>query len=116
MSQATQAFNGVMFITNPFEKRVTGAFIRVDVLERRFADLIKASSDLALERFGQLHVLYEMNLLCTLRNAYAALTFPHNKLFEREAARQGFQLNMENYLAAQETAAALRKEINEGLF
>ncbi|HGM6309733.1 TPA: hypothetical protein ACKP8D_002177 [Pseudomonas putida] len=116
MSQATQVFNDIMFITNPFEKHVAGAFIRVDVLERRFADLIKASSDLALERFGQLHVLYEISLLSTLRNAYAALTFPHNKLLEPEAARQGFKLNMENYLAAQETAAVLRKEIDEGLF
>lgn len=116
MSQATQVFNSVMFITNPFEKRVAGAFIRLDVLERRFADLIKASSDLALEQFGQLHVLYEMSLLSTLRNAYAALTFPHNMLFEREAQRQGFQLDMENYLAAHKAAAILRKEIDEGLF
>ncbi|HDS1770248.1 MULTISPECIES: hypothetical protein [Pseudomonas] len=116
MSQATQVFNGVMFITNPFEKRVAGAFIRVDVLERRFAESIKASSDFALERFGQLHLLYEMSLLSTLRNACAALAFPHNKLFEREAEQQDFQLDMENYLAAQKAAAVLRKEIDEGLF
>lgn len=71
MSQATQVFNGVMFITNPFEKRVAGAFIRVDVLERRFADSIKASSKLALDRCGQYFELYEMSLLTTLRDQYA---------------------------------------------
>lgn len=116
MSQATQVFNGVMFITNPFEKRVAGAFIRVDVLERRFAESIKASSDLAQDQFGQLHELYEMSMLSTLLDEHAALPFPHNQLFKREAERQGFRLDTERYRAEQEVTSNLRKAIDEGLF
>ncbi|WP_047305784.1 hypothetical protein [Pseudomonas fluorescens] len=107
MSQATQVFNGVMFITNPFEKRVAGAFIRVDVLERRFAESIKACSDRAQDRFGQLRIFYEMSMLSTLREKHAALPFPHNKLFERVAERQGFQLDIERYRAEQEATSNL---------
>lgn len=111
MSQATQVFNGVMFITNPFQKRVAGAFIRVDVLERRFAVSIKASSHLALDRCGQHFELYEMSLLTMLRDQYAALTFPHDQLFKREAERQGFQLDDEYYRAVQEASSDLWEEI-----
>lgn len=116
MPQATQVFNGVMFITNPFEKQVAGAYIRVDVLERKFAESIKASSDRALDRFGQLHLLCEMSILSMLRDTCAALSFPHDKLFEREAERQGFKLNVERYRAEQDAASSIRKAIEEGLF
>lgn len=59
MPQATQVFNGVMFITNPYEAR---SFIRVDVLERRFADAIKTKFEDIVESCGQYPELYE--LLC----------------------------------------------------
>lgn len=97
MSQATQVFNGVMFITNPFEKRVAGAFIRVDVLERRFADSIKASSKLALDRCGQYFELYEMSLLTTLRDQYAALDLTHDHVANPGC---GHQANQQRYRAA----------------
>ena len=116
MSQATQVFNGVMFITNPFEKRVAGAFIRVDVLERRFAESIKASVDPTLNLLDPFRVFYKASLLSRLRNECAALPFPHDKLFEREAERQGYKLDIERYRAEQEAAAELRKAIDEGLF
>lgn len=127
MSQATQVFNGVMFITNPFEKRAAGAFIRVDVLERRFAKSIKTNWELMLERHNYvpllfnigpcpLFQLYKKSMIRTLRDQYQKLPFPHNLLFNREADRQGFQLDMENYLAEQEAAVELRKTIEEGLF
>ncbi|QCI14091.1 hypothetical protein E6B08_23305 [Pseudomonas putida] len=115
MSQATQVFNGVMFITNPFEERAAGAFIRVDVLERRFATSIKADWELMLERHNSVPIfnigpcprfhLYKKSMISALRDQYQELPFPHNQLFNREAERQGFQLDMENYLAVQEAAA-----------
>lgn len=115
MPQATQAFNGIMFITNPFEKQAAAAFIRVDVLERRFADSIKASSNLAVHRCGHRYELYEMYLLNTLRDQFAALTFPHDQLFKREAERQGFQLDDERYHAVKEVASTLWEEFFENM-
>ena len=115
MPQVTQAFNGVMFITNPFETRVAGALIRVDVLERRFADSIKASSDHAMRGCGLHFELYELNLLTSLRNKYAKLTFPHDQLFKREAERQGFQLDDEHFRSLEEAASSLWEDIYEDM-
>ncbi len=108
---ATQAFNGVMFITN---LSVPKAFIRVDVLERRYADTIKASSKAASDRCGQHFELYEFGLLNALREQYAALPFPHDQLFKREAERQGFRLDDDHYRAV-EAASNFWEEIEEDM-
>ncbi|WP_438299554.1 hypothetical protein [Pseudomonas sp. NMS19W] len=112
MIHATQSFNGVMFITNPSVPR---AFIRVDVLERRYADTIKAISESASDRCGQHFELYELGLLSSLREQYTALTFPHDQLFKREAERQGFLLDNEHYRAVQEAASNLWEDIYEDM-
>lgn len=113
MSQVTQVINGAVFITNPFEKRVAGAFIRVDVLERRFADSIKASSNLVRDRWGHHSELYEVSLLTTLRDQYAALTFPYDQLFKREVERQGFKIDDEHYRARQKLGQTSGKSSTE---
>lgn len=46
MSEATQVFNGVMFITNPFEKRVAGASLKGRLL---FIGWIKVDGKLVYE-------------------------------------------------------------------
>lgn len=109
MPQATQVFNGVMFITNPYEAR---SFIRVDVLERRFADAIKTKFEDIVESCGQYPELYELPLLYSLRKESAALPFPHNQLFKREAERQGLRLDDEYYHAVEQADANLWGEIN----
>jgi hypothetical protein len=113
MSQATQVFNGVMFVTNPFLPR---SFLRVDILEKKFAEIIERISKDALSGCGQNFEPYETRVLSSLRARAASLQFPHDEMFKREAQRKGFKLDDKNYLAAQAASLALMEELYEDAF
>lgn len=110
MSHSTQVFHGALFVTHPFVPR---SFLRIDVLERLFAEMIttiEATVPYPANRFGNVHTLTQ------LQAKAASFSFPHDELFKREAERKGYKLNSKDYSAALVAAAAAdQQRIAEGI-
>ncbi|WP_251961809.1 hypothetical protein [Pseudomonas sp. Marseille-Q5299] len=103
MSQATQVFNGVLFVTHPSTPK---AFIRVDVLQKQFAERVTECRLKAMETSAYPP---EIKLICLrlLLDQVRPLQFPHAEMFKREAERQGVPLDNQAYLVVE--AAATRQ-------
>lgn len=88
MTHTTQVFNGALFVTHPF---TPNAFIRVDVLQKRFADIVSECSlkALTLSAYPPTTQLIRLRLLF---NQVRSLRFPHDEIFKREAERLGTPL------------------------
>ncbi|MDZ4017396.1 hypothetical protein [Pseudomonas sichuanensis] len=110
MSNATQVFQGVLFVNHPLIPR---AFLRIDVLEQLFAEMITtivATVPYPANRYRHVHTLTE------LQAKAASFSFPHDELFRREAERKGYKLNSKDYCAALVAAAAAdQQRIAEGI-
>ncbi|WP_085597445.1 MULTISPECIES: hypothetical protein [unclassified Pseudomonas] len=112
MPQATQIFAGQVFVTNPF---VSSSFLRLDILEQRFAEQIEEFQEEAMHACGLYFEIYEAHLLNSLYKQVASYQFPHDELFKRVAAQQGIKLDNQHHLLAKKAALALMGNIYEGM-
>lgn len=102
MTHTAQVFNGALFVTHPF---TPNAFIRVDVLQKRFADIVSECSlkALTLSAYPPTTQLIRLRLLF---NQVRSLRFPHDEIFKREAERLGTPLDDQAYLIVEAATAA----------